>query len=80
MTNFSPTANAATATISIVDVVPEHSVALGLVTSLARPDGDLTGIDFFASGMTAKPLELPREEGGGVEFDHARPNNTAAAC
>src|SRR5262249_42315230 len=53
-------AKAATTTIPIIFLVPEDPVRLGLVTSLARPGGNLTGANFLPAEGSGKRLALLR--------------------
>src|SRR5215831_12001828 len=51
-------AKAATTTVPIVFLVGEDPTRLGLVTSLARPGGNLTGINMLSNELEARRLQL----------------------
>ena len=54
-------AKGATATIPIVTVFVADPVRSGLVTSLARPGGNVTGMAFFGPDVVTKQLEGLKE-------------------
>jgi len=53
-----PAAKAATSTIPIVFAIGADPVATGLVTSLAKPGGNMTGVSFLTQALGAKRLGL----------------------
>jgi ABC-type uncharacterized transport system substrate-binding protein len=76
-------AKPATTTIPIAFVAAQDPVRLGLVASLARPGGNLTGINFLTSELMAKRLDLlhdllPRAVRVAVLVNPADAANTAS--
>jgi putative ABC transport system substrate-binding protein len=54
-------AKAATTTIPIVFVTGGDRVIDGLVNSISRPDGNMTGVSFLSAAVVTKRLELLRQ-------------------
>src|SRR5262249_19636173 len=54
-------AKAATSAIPIVFTTAADPIAVGLVDSLSRPSGNVTGVNIYLSDLGAKRLELLRE-------------------
>src|SRR5438105_12609695 len=73
-------AKSATSTIPIVFRSGADPVGDGLIASLARPGGNLTGVSFIADELTAKRLELLSElvPRAGVIALLMNPNNATA--
>jgi putative tryptophan/tyrosine transport system substrate-binding protein len=73
-------AKSATSTIPIVFRIGADAVELGLVASLARPGGNLTGVSLLADELTPKRLELLSElvPQAGVIALLVNPNNANA--
>jgi putative ABC transport system substrate-binding protein len=55
-----------TATVPIVAAIIGDPVATGVVTSIARPDGNVTGQSFFNPELRAKRIELLKEAIAGL--------------
>ena len=61
-------AKAATSTIPIVFTIAVDPVQLGLVTSLSRPGGNITGVNFLSAALESKRLGLLRALLPGVQL------------
>jgi len=59
-------AKQATGTLPIVFAAADDAVGSGLVTSLARPGGNVTGLSFLAPELVGKRLELLKQAVPGV--------------
>jgi len=60
-TSASVAAKQATTTIPIVMAVVGDPVGMGLVASVPRPGGNITGLDLFSADIAGKRLELLKE-------------------
>lgn len=79
--DVAPFVKNATSTVPIVVVVSNDPVQAGLIASLARPGGNVTGLTFLLSDLAAKRLEMlrliaPRIARVGILWnpDHADPD------
>jgi putative tryptophan/tyrosine transport system substrate-binding protein len=72
-------AKQATRTIPIVMTVPADPVAVGLVASLARPGGNVTGLSLVGTEVAAKQVELLKEVVPGLSSIAVLANPTNAS-
>jgi putative ABC transport system substrate-binding protein len=56
-----PAAKAATSTVPIVAVLVDNPMSMGLVPSMARPGGNITGISSFGGELVARRLQLLKD-------------------
>jgi putative ABC transport system substrate-binding protein len=64
--DVAPFAKRATGTIPIVVITSADPVQTGLVASLARPGGNVTGVTFVSSDLAGKRLQFLKEAAPGV--------------
>ena len=72
-------AKRATRTVPIVMTVPADPVAVGLVESLARPGGNVTGLSLVGTEIAGKQVELLKELVPGLSFISVLMNPTNAS-
>jgi putative ABC transport system substrate-binding protein len=72
-------ARQATRTVPIVMTVPADPVAVGLVTSLARPGGNVTGLSLVGTEVAGKQVELLKEVVPGLSSIAVLANPTNAS-